>query len=136
LITALDTNVLIDFFGADPTFGHLSNQALRRCIGEGGLVACDVVWAEVAAWFPSPSRAAEAMDRLGVRFGPVDVPSALSAGSEWKAYRRHGGARERMIADFLIGAHALAHADRLLSRDRGFYRTYFKKLQVLDPTKG
>jgi predicted nucleic acid-binding protein len=121
-------------FGADHTFGPGSREALRTALAEGGLLACDIVWAEVAAYFPSPTATEEAMHRLGVSFGPLDAASSTAAGAAWKGYRRRGGRRERVIADFLIGAHALRHADRLLTRDRGFYRTYFGKLRVLDPT--
>ena len=134
MITAIDTSVLLDVFGADPTFGLRSKEALRSCIAEGRLVACEVVWAEIAGFFPSPDAAQEAMNRLGVEFNPISLEAALTASRVWRVYRSQGGQRERVVADFLIGAHALSQAERLLTRDRGFYRTYFTRLRVLDPT--
>lgn len=136
MITAVDTSVLLDVFGADPAFGPRSSKAVRTCLVEGRLVACEVVWAEVGSFFPTPEAAQEAMDRLGVEFNPVDQKAALAAGAAWKAYRSRGGRRHRVAADFLIGAHALTQADRLLTRDRGFYRAYFSRLRILDPAKG
>jgi predicted nucleic acid-binding protein len=134
VITAVDTNVLLDVFSADPEFGGRSLAAIRSALLEGGLIACDVVWAEVAAAFSTVSEVAVAMDRLGVRFAPLDEQVSADAGGAWRSYRRSGGRRTRILADFLIGAHATAGADRLLTRDRGFYGKHFDRLTVIDPT--
>jgi predicted nucleic acid-binding protein len=70
---------------------------------------------------------------LGIEFSAVGAPAASRAGETWRSYRRRGGTLERVVADFLIAAHALSNADRLLTRDRGFYRSYFPKLRLIDP---
>ncbi|HZV74146.1 MAG TPA: type II toxin-antitoxin system VapC family toxin [Conexibacter sp.] len=136
MITAVDTNVLLDVLTADPTFGPASRTALQAAIQTGALIASEVVWAETSAWFRSEEETAHALDRLRVRLVPMDVPAAFAAGTAWGAYRRRGGRRDRMIADFLVGAHAEANADRLLTRDYGFYRARFRGLKIVDPTAG
>jgi len=134
MITAVDTNVLLDVFGADPKFSAASAQALRRCLREGALIASEVVWAETATVFGDVRRFQNAMDRLPASFSPMTADAALKAAEAWRRYRTSGGPRKRIAADYLIGAHALIAADRLLTRDRGLYRRYFAGLRVLDPT--
>ncbi|GIW19974.1 MAG: hypothetical protein KatS3mg065_0270 [Chloroflexota bacterium] len=59
--------------------------------------------------------------------------SAVLAARAWRAYRRAGGPRSRIMTDFVIGAHAALRAGRLLTRDRGFYRPYVAGLSVVEP---
>jgi predicted nucleic acid-binding protein len=135
VITAVDTNILLDVFGDDAQFGRRSADALRRCMAEGRLLACDMVWAEIGAWFPDAQAAENALSTLRVDYSPLAAATALHAGCAWQAYRRAEGARDRVIADFLIGAHAAEQADRLLTRDRGFYRSYFAEVSIVDPAQ-
>jgi len=133
--TAVDSSVLLDVLGADPRFGEKSREALRAAYDRGALVACDVVWAEVRAHFPSDEVCEASLGLLGIRFEPLSREAALTAGRLWRESRRGArGAGGRVVADFLIGAHALVQADALLTRDRGFYQRYFRGLRVTDPT--
>ena len=134
MITAVDTNVLFDIVGGDRIFGPGSRGALRQALNQGALVACPIVWAEFGAAYSRLEDADEALARLGIAFDPIEARAASVAGMTWRAHRRSGGTRSRIISDFLIGAHARAKADRLLTRDRGFYRTYFSDLTILDPS--
>ena len=136
MITAVDTSVLLDVFGADPTHGPRSAAALRTAAREGRLVSCEVVWAETVSVLPSAAVTAELMHRLGLEHDATGEPAAAAAGEAWRAYRSSGGRRTRLVADFLIGAHAAGQADRLLTRDRGFYRSYFSGLEIVDPSAG
>jgi predicted nucleic acid-binding protein len=134
VITAVDSNVLLDVFGADPKFGPASSEALRECLKEGALIASEVVWAETATVFGDGGRFRDAMSNLPASFSPMTEEAATKAAQSWRRYRAGGGRRDRIAADFLIGAHALVIADRLLTRDRGFYRRYFSGLRIIDPT--
>lgn len=87
MITAIDTDVLLDVLGADPTFGSRSRLALDRCLDEGSLAICDVVWAETASAFPDADAAGAAFATLGATFSATTRDAAQAAGTAWRAYR-------------------------------------------------
>ncbi len=135
MITSVDTDVLLDIFGGDATHGIRSANALRHWLREGALVACGTVWAETAVAFPGEKPFPDAMRAIGVTFSPIEEAAASRATASWRLYRSRGGKRERVVADFLIGGHALIQCDRILTRDRGFYRENFRELTIVDPAE-
>jgi predicted nucleic acid-binding protein len=136
MTTAIDTNVLFDVFLPDPVFGVRSRQTIEDCSHLGGLVISEPVYAELAGRFPSQENLDEILSELGVLVESVSRDGAFAAGCAWKKYRQGGGQRNHIMTDFLIGGHALEHANQLLSRDRGFYKAYFGGLKIIDPSQG
>ena len=132
MITAVDTSILLDIFGADRKHGQASANTLKRCLAEGALAASEVVWTEITAALGNEQTLLDAMDTLGIGYSPILRETALAAGATWRTYHAGSEKQGRGLPDFLIGAHALMQCDRLLTRDRRFYRQHFEKLIVLD----
>jgi hypothetical protein len=136
---AVDSNTLIDFIGNDPGAADAADQALRRALASGPVVACEVVLAEVVAGLGNGSAVMDALEELGVDFSPLEQRSAVRAGEmqrrslERRRAAAAGADSRRVVADFLVGAHALLQCHGLITRDAGFFRDYFKGLKLIVP---
>jgi predicted nucleic acid-binding protein len=133
VITAVDSSVLLDVITDDVRFGDSSSDALSRAVREGQLIVCECVLAEIRPAFASEGEFEEFLSDFEIDFLPSSRESAALAGSIYSGFLNRGGKKGRIVSDFLIGAHAKLHSDRLLARDRGFLRDYFKHLDVMDP---
>lgn len=154
MIVAVDTNILLDILIPDEEFMQNSRRLLDRYTEKGQLIICYMVYAELASQFHSEKTLKEFLSDTGIRLIHSDEKTLCLSAERWKAYTNSGKDklrcpkcgqevsiichkcknavlfRQHIISDFIIGAHAITHAEILLSRDRGFYKTYFKDLKV------
>ena len=135
--TAIDTNVIVALWSQEP----LASQArtvLNQSRAEGALVVSGPVFVELIAH----PRADESFVQKFLHETDISVDFELGqaawnqAATAFKHYaERHrqsgGGDARRLLADFIIGAHALSMADRLLTADAKRYQTSFPTLQIL-----
>lgn len=133
MITAIDTNVLLDILVPNDKFCESAIRSIEASANAGSLVVCDLVYTELCVHFPAQHECDDFLESNEIRVQSLSREASFLASRTWRTYRQQGGQRTRILADFMIGAHAQVHASRLLSRDRGFYRKLFPALNVLDP---
>jgi predicted nucleic acid-binding protein len=131
--TVVDSSVLLDVFTNDATWGAWSLTNLTRAAERGTLVLNAVVVAEISPRF---SRLEDLRNALPSMTLLEDIPFAASflAGHAHANSRRAGGARDAILPDILIGAHAAVTNRPLLTRDPRRIAAYIPGAELITPT--
>ncbi|SRR6266545_2214897 len=138
MITAIDTNIIVALWDQDDRLSQAAQSALDAALAHGGLTIAAPVFAELLA---CPGRDETFLDSflsdtaITVDWD-VEEPTWRIAGRAFQAYaarrrkQRDTGPR-RILADFVIGAHALHKGYQLLTIDDRIYRAAFPHLRIV-----
>jgi predicted nucleic acid-binding protein len=132
-VTLVDTNVLLDVLTNDPRWLSWSVSNLRIRANSGPLLINEVIFAEMAGHVSTESELDAAVEELQVRLERTPKSALFLAGDIFRRYRRAGGVRTGVLADFFIGAHAQAIGSPILTRDVRRYRSYFPEVKLITP---
>ncbi len=138
MTTAIDTNVIVALWDRDSALSLAVQSALDAALGRGTMVIAAIVFAELMA---APSRSEGFLDSFFRETGinidwTLDEVVWRAAGRAFQTYaacgrkQRDPGPR-RILADFLISAHALKGGYGLLTLDDHLYRAAFPHLTAV-----
>ena len=129
----VDTNVLIDVLEDDPDWADWSIAQLRAQSKVHQLIVNPVIYAELSLAFSTVEALDEVIERLDLRMLEIPKPALFLAGKAFAHYRRKGGVKNNVLADFFIGAHAAVSSLPLLTRDTTRYSRYFPTVRLVSP---
>ena len=153
MITAIDTNILLDILIPNTANVQSSLRCLMNEAQDDDLIVCETVYAELGSQFLSSRDLETFIHDTGIKIVSSNETSLYEASRAWKSYldrRKHGlicpacgkqnkavcnscgkiiSCRQHILADFLIGAYAQVQTDRFVTRDRGFLPNVFSRSQ-------
>ena len=136
--TAIDSNVISAVWSGGEPMASKAVERLGTAGSEGALLISPFVFSELLAY---PGATVPALQKFlndtGITFDlKLDEQVWIEAGLRFARHAKRrkrsiGSGPRRVLADFLIGAHALVQADRLLTFDPTVYRQDFPELHPL-----
>ncbi|MCL4756768.1 MAG: type II toxin-antitoxin system VapC family toxin [Rhodocyclaceae bacterium] len=132
----VDTNVLVDVLEDDPDWADWSIGQLRAQSKIHRLAINPVIYSELSLTFSTVEALDRTIDDLGLTMIEIPRPALFLAGKAFVRYRRQGGKKNNVLADFFIGAHAAVAGYPVLTRDTRRYATYFSGVSLVSPSPG
>lgn len=139
---AVDTNVFVRLLEGGPDLAPPARVVLERAAAEAEVVVSPAVFAELVAGNRSPEEVIRFFEeKYIVVHWDLDGEVWREAGLRYAAYargerRRSGVGPRRILADFLIGSHALIMAGgNLLTSDTRIFASYFPELRISSPAE-
>jgi len=129
----VDTNVLIDVLNNEPQWADWSIHQLRVQSKIHVLSINPIIYAELSCTFKKVEDLDEVLQVMELKFNQIPKPALFLAGKAFQRYRRQGGVKNSILADFFIGAHAAVSRLPVLTRDTQRYQTYFPTVKMVSP---
>jgi predicted nucleic acid-binding protein len=129
----VDTNVLLDVVTDDAAWRAWSEAQLETAALRDRIGICPSVYAELSPAFATIETLDEMLSIAGIAIVPMPRPALFLAGKVFLEYRRRGGLRTGVLADFFVGAQAAVEQAALITRDATRYRTYFPTVELIAP---
>ncbi|MFN3752250.1 MAG: type II toxin-antitoxin system VapC family toxin [Thiobacillus sp.] len=129
----VDTNVLVDVLEDDPDWADWSIDQLRAQSKIHPLLINPIIYAELSLTFSRVEALDRAIESMGLALKELPRPALFLAGKAFALYRRKGGKKSNVLADFFVGAHAAVLGCPLLTRDAQRYRSYFPTVELIAP---
>ncbi len=136
-MTSIDTNIISALLEGEEGLAELAESALLSAAARGQLLICAPVYAELIA---KPKRSVGSVNsflettRIAVDW-TLEPSIWQSAGMAFQMYamnrrKQKQSPPRRILADFLIGAHAAQRDYTLLTLDQRVYSKSFPKLRL------
>jgi len=129
----VDTNVLVDVLENDPEWADWSIDQLHAQSQVHPLAINPVIYAELSLTFSTVEALDETIENLGLAVMDLPRSALFLAGKAFVRYRRRGGNKHNVLADFFIGAHAAVLGCPILTRDARRYQAYFPSVTLITP---
>lgn len=129
----VDTNVLLDVVTRNPAWLGWSKGQLDAAALRDQLAINPVVYAELSAGFTAIEQVEEVLSLAGIEVVQMSRPALFMAGRAFQEYRKRGGSRTGVLADFFIGAQAAVANAPLITRDARHCRSYFPTVELISP---
>ena len=129
----VDTNILVDVLENDPDWADWSVAQLQAQSKVHRLVINPIIYSGLSLTFSSAEELDEVLDGMKLPVLEMPKPALFLAGKAFVQYRRSGGAKNNVLGDFFIGAHAAVSDLPLLTRDTRRYKNYFPSVKLVTP---
>jgi predicted nucleic acid-binding protein len=133
MVTIVDTNVLVDLTLVGSSWHSWSRGQVVSAFKRGPVVINPIIYAEFSFRYEDIEEVERLLPQDEFRRENLPWPAAFAAAAAFRVYRASGGGRERILPDFLIGAHAAIRGYSVLTRDTKGYRAYFPSLDLITP---
>jgi len=128
----VDTNIILDIFENDHTWGPWSARQLDQN-ESSGLSINSMIYAELGPSSKSQRDLDAKLSPMGFKYLEVPRTALFRASQAYFDYRKNKGTRDSLLPDFFIGAHAEVAKLTIITRDPRRYRRYFPNVRLITP---
>lgn len=133
MATLVDTNILVDLAVAGSDWHGWARRKMLDVFKDGPVIINPIIYSEFSVRYDDMDEVDQLLPQDQFRRENLPWPAAFAAAQAFRLYRRAGGGRERILPNFLIGAHAAIRGYKILTRDPSGYRSYFPSVELITP---